>query len=130
MKIDAVGVSSRNVKKTLEFYKLLGFEFPETKDSEDHVEAKNNEGEVRLMIDSEKMATEVHGEKPQPGNLSVFALKYDSPSEVNEVCNRLEKGDLKSRNNHGMRFGAKDMQLFLIQMDLRLTYLQRFELVD
>lgn len=95
MKIDAVGVSSKDMKKTVEFYKLLGFEFPDFKASEDHVEAKNKTGEIRLMIDSEKMATEVHGEKPRPGNLSVFAIKYDSPSEVNEVCDKLDKGGFK-----------------------------------
>lgn len=86
MKIDAVGVASSNMAKTVDFYKLLGFQFPEFKSDEDHLEPAPGEGGVRLMIDSEKMLKDILGHAPKPGNHSAFAIKYDSPAEVDEAA--------------------------------------------
>jgi hypothetical protein len=38
MRIDAVGVSSSDLKETTRFYSLLGFAFPVFKEGEDHLE--------------------------------------------------------------------------------------------
>lgn len=95
VKIDAVGVSSSNFKKTVEFYTLLGFEFPEFNDGEDHLEAITPDGQTRLMIDSEKLITQLLDEKPQPGNTSVFALLYESPEELNKVAEKISGAGFK-----------------------------------
>lgn len=90
MRIDATGVTSKNIKKTVDFYSVLGFKFPDFSDTEDHVEAVSQEGQVRLMIDSVKMAKEVWGQEPVPSNHSAFAIKYDSEKEVDAVVEKLK----------------------------------------
>ena len=95
MKIDAVGVVSSNIKKTVEFYSLLGFKFGEIKENEDHVEALPISGSARLMIDSKKMATELIGEEPRAGNNSAFAIQFDTPVEVDEVAKKVKEAGFK-----------------------------------
>lgn len=91
MKIDAVGVSSTNIKETVAFYKLLGFTFPKVKDGEDHMEADVQPGGIRLMIDSHKLLAEILGEQPRPGNHSAFAILYDSPAEVDAAAEKVKQ---------------------------------------
>jgi uncharacterized glyoxalase superfamily protein PhnB len=38
------------------------------------------------MIDSKKLMRELLGEDPAPGNHSSFAIKYDSPVEVDDIA--------------------------------------------
>jgi uncharacterized glyoxalase superfamily protein PhnB len=91
MKIDAVGVSSSDLKKTAAFYELLGFEFDEIKEGEDHVEPLTEPGGMRLMIDSKKLMMELIHAQPVPSNHSAFAILYDSPAEVNAVAERAKR---------------------------------------
>lgn len=86
MKLNAVGVTTSNLAKTVAFYSLLGFEFPEFKEDEDHLEPKSPEGSTRLMIDSKKLITDILGEEPKPSNHSAFAIEYDSVEEVNKIA--------------------------------------------
>ena len=91
MKLNAVGVSSTNISKTVEFYSLLGFTFPEFSNNEQHVEAITTEGSARLMIDSEELMTQLLGQKPQPGNHASFAIQYDLPDDLNKVADNLKE---------------------------------------
>lgn len=93
MKISAVGVATSDLKKTVEFYTLLGFEFPEFKGDEDHLEPKPTDG-IRLMLDSKKLLTELLGEEPRPGNASAFAIEYDSPAEVDAVAEKVRQAGM------------------------------------
>ncbi len=86
MKIDAVGVTSRDMQLTVAFYKLLGFEFGEVKPEDDHVEPLTPDGSARLMVDSDKLSTELLGEAPKPGNHSSFAILYDLPADVDQAA--------------------------------------------
>ncbi len=88
MRLDAVGVTTSNLTKTVEFYTLLGFEFPEYKPDEDHLEAISKEGAVRLMIDG--------NQKPGPGTTSAFALLYESPKEVDETFEKVKSAGHKT----------------------------------
>lgn len=90
MKLNAIGVTSKDIKRTARFYELLGFVFPEFKENEDHLEAITAEGSARLMIDSAKLITEILGEEPKHGNHSSFAIQYDSPQELNEVAQKVK----------------------------------------
>jgi uncharacterized glyoxalase superfamily protein PhnB len=90
MKIDAVGVTSSDLKKTVAFYQLLGFQFGEFKEGEDHLEPETQSGSARLMIDSKKLIKELLGEDPKPGNHSSFAIQYSSPEEVNEAAEKVK----------------------------------------
>ena len=91
MKIDAVGVTSTDLQKTAGFYKLPGFQFPEFKADEDHLEPVTPDGSVRLMIDSQSMIKNILGADPQPSNHSSFALYYDTPAEVDRVAAEVKK---------------------------------------
>jgi catechol 2,3-dioxygenase-like lactoylglutathione lyase family enzyme len=95
MRIDAVGVSSSNLKETVKFYRLLGFEFPEFKDNEDHVEPVTALGGTRLMIDTVSMMRNILGEAPKPGNHSSFAILYDSPAEVDAAAAKVAAAGCK-----------------------------------
>lgn len=85
MKLNAVAVSSRDIEKTVTFYQLLGFEFPERKADDQHVESTNT-SPTKLMIDSHSLMKELIGAEPQPGNHSGFAIEYESADEVNSVA--------------------------------------------
>lgn len=85
MKIDAVGISSTNLEKTVAFYKLLGFQFSEYDPKEQHLEPLTPDGSARLMIDAASLLESILGEAPRPGNHSSFAVNYDSPAEVDRV---------------------------------------------
>ncbi|MCW5875098.1 MAG: VOC family protein [Anaerolineales bacterium] len=86
MKIDAVGISSSDMSKTVEFYQLLGFEFGEYDADEDHLEPVTPDGSARLMIDKASLLESILGYAPQPGNHSSFAIQYASPAEVDRVA--------------------------------------------
>ncbi|TAK14576.1 MAG: glyoxalase [Anaerolineae bacterium] len=90
MKIDAVAVSSSDFTRTLALYRALGFEFPAYSEEEQHIEAVTPQGSARLMIDSKSLMTELIGEAPRPGNHSAFAIRYDSPAEVDAAAERVK----------------------------------------
>lgn len=90
MKIDAVAVTSSDMKKTIEFYKLLGFSFDEGVESEDHVEARRNEGSARLMIDTHEFMNKMMKIEARPSNHSGFAIEYDACDEVNNIVEKVK----------------------------------------
>jgi catechol 2,3-dioxygenase-like lactoylglutathione lyase family enzyme len=95
MKITAVAVSSSDLKKTVAFYTLLGFEFSDFADDEQHVEPITSAGSARLMIDSKELIKGIIGEEPKASNHSPFAIEYDSPAEVNQIAAAIEAGGFK-----------------------------------
>lgn len=84
-RLDAVAVSSSDLNRTAAFYRLLGFEFPPISDEMMHLEPITAEGDVRLMIDTVALMTDLIGEPPKPPNHSSFAMLCDSPAEVDRV---------------------------------------------
>jgi uncharacterized glyoxalase superfamily protein PhnB len=95
MKLDAVGVTTSNMRVTIEFYKLLGFEFDEITADAGHVEPITPEGSARLMIDTVDIVKEIISENPTPGNHSSFAIRYDSSSEVDNVTEKIKSAGFK-----------------------------------
>lgn len=91
MKISAVGVSSSDIQKSVEFYSLLGFDFTGVDLTQDHVEPITPDGSARLMIDSNQMIKDIIGEEPVQGNHSTFAIEYPSVEELNGVADKLKK---------------------------------------
>jgi catechol 2,3-dioxygenase-like lactoylglutathione lyase family enzyme len=97
-RLNAVGVTTSDLARTVEFYRLLGFEFPEYKEDEGHIEARTSDGSARLMIDTKQIVKDIIGEDPKPGNHSSFAVEYASPQEVNLVAKGVkEAGFLVSK---------------------------------
>ncbi|MBI3980520.1 VOC family protein [Candidatus Microgenomates bacterium] len=90
MKLNAVEVCTSNMAATLKFYELLGFEFPQLRGDEQHVDSLVNQGSVRLMIDKKEVAKEIIGSFPIPSNYSSFCIEYDSPEEVNKIVGKVK----------------------------------------
>jgi catechol 2,3-dioxygenase-like lactoylglutathione lyase family enzyme len=91
MKINAVGVASRDFRKSVGFYEILGFKFPDFKDAEQHLDAIVPDGSTRLMLDSIEIVKDIIGEEPTHGNHSSFAIEYDSADELNSVAVKLSE---------------------------------------
>lgn len=90
MKISAIGVVASNLRETAKFYETLGFKFSDFPDDEDHIEAHTESGDVRLMIDSQKIIHEIIGEMPHPSNTSIFAIELESSQHVNELAEKIK----------------------------------------
>ncbi len=90
MRIDAIGVTSRDFEKTIGFYILLGFTFPGYMTTQKHIEATTKDGKVRFMIDSHELAAELLGTDPVPANHAMFAIACDSPTEVDAVAVKIK----------------------------------------
>lgn len=91
MKLNAVAVATSDMKRTIAFYSLLGFDFSQVKADEEHVEPLTPDGSARLMIDSMAMISGIIGHSPVPGNHSVFAIQFDSPGEIDAVCRKVSE---------------------------------------
>ena len=90
MKLNAVGVTTSDFKKTLSFYSLLGFKFPKTKDN-NHVETAITDTSAKLMIDSKEVVKNIIGEEPKPGNHSMFAIEYENGKEIDNISNKVKE---------------------------------------
>lgn len=89
MKLNAVGVTSSNIRKSVEFYSVLGFEFPTFNEDEQHIESTS--GDVaKLMIDSKNIVKDIIRQEPKPGNHSSFAIQYDSSREVDDIVQKIK----------------------------------------
>jgi uncharacterized glyoxalase superfamily protein PhnB len=82
MRLDAVSVVATNFGKAAEFYALLGFAFPSFDPEAKHLEAIAAPGEIRLLIDDKAMMKELIGKDPAPATHSCFAIKCESPAQV------------------------------------------------
>ena len=95
MRVDAIAVSSKDFKKSVEFYQLLGFTFDENQDlNSDHIEATDKDG-MRLLFDRVKLHKEMSGHEPTPANHSNFALLCDSVDEVNQIAEKIKNEGFK-----------------------------------
>ncbi|MDV6011161.1 VOC family protein [Haloechinothrix sp. LS1_15] len=86
MRFSAVGLIAGDMKETLAFYRLLGFDIPAEADAEEHVEV-TVAGGVRLMWDS--MATvrtiDPGWTPPSGGHRAALAFDCGTPAEVDRA---------------------------------------------
>jgi catechol 2,3-dioxygenase-like lactoylglutathione lyase family enzyme len=82
--LNAVGIVASDMARSLDFYRRLGLDVPDTPD-EGHVTIPLPNG-LRLMLDSEE---EIRKFRPdwtrQPGNQLSLAVQCDSPAEVDKL---------------------------------------------
>ena len=84
--LDCIGVVSADLARSVAFYRLLGFAFPEHGPGDKHLEAITPPGGVRLMLDRADLARELIGADPRPANSSAFGVLCDGPAEVDAVA--------------------------------------------
>jgi catechol 2,3-dioxygenase-like lactoylglutathione lyase family enzyme len=86
--LNAVGIVTSDMARSLEFYRQLGLDVPDTPD-QGHVNIDIADG-IRLMIDSEaEMRTFRPDWDRKTGNQLALAFQCASPSQVDEVYGRL-----------------------------------------
>jgi catechol 2,3-dioxygenase-like lactoylglutathione lyase family enzyme len=86
--LNAVGIVTSNMERSIRFYRLLGLDVPETP-AEGHVDSFLPNG-LRLMLDTEEVVRSFRpGWTRETGNQLGLALECASPAEVDEVYARV-----------------------------------------
>jgi uncharacterized glyoxalase superfamily protein PhnB len=89
MKLDAIGIVAINIKRSIEFYRLLGLNFPDYKEGEEHVEATSANG-LRIMLDSESLMKKLKPKWVKPiGQRLTLAFSCDSPTHVDDLYSKI-----------------------------------------
>jgi uncharacterized glyoxalase superfamily protein PhnB len=88
--VDAIGIVSSDLAKSIAFYRLLGLDFPDS--TEDHVEAKTAGG-VRVMLDNVELMKQLNPDWVKPtGHAIGLAFLCASPADVDETYDRIVAG--------------------------------------
>jgi uncharacterized glyoxalase superfamily protein PhnB len=85
--LNAIGITVSDLKRSLQFYRLLGLDLPEDP-SDDHIEATMANG-TRLMFDTEEVIRSFLPDwKRADGNQVSLAFECASPAEVDATYAR------------------------------------------
>ena len=85
--LDAIGIVSADISRSIAFYRLLGLDFPDS--TEDHVEA-TTPGGLRVMLDTVAQMKELNPDWVQPAGHPIgLAFLCESPAEVDEMYYRI-----------------------------------------
>ena len=86
--LNAVGIVTSDMTASIEFYRLLGLDVPQTPD-EGHVETSLPNG-VRFMLDAEDVVLSFRPDwKRETGNQLSLALECGSAAEVDDLYARV-----------------------------------------
>ena len=85
MNLDAIGIVSEDMSKSIEFYKLLDVHFKDIGAGGDHLEATTSSG-LRLMLDSSELMKKLNPEWESPRGVGfILAFKQNSVEELNQL---------------------------------------------
>jgi uncharacterized glyoxalase superfamily protein PhnB len=85
--LNAIGIVTSDMARSIAFYRLLGVDLPETPD-EGHIDAQLPNG-VRLMLDTEEVIRSFRPDWTRAtGNQVALAFECASPADVDEVYAR------------------------------------------
>jgi uncharacterized glyoxalase superfamily protein PhnB len=86
--MNAIGITCADMRRSMQFYRLLGLELPE-EPGDDHVEATMTNG-TRLMFDSEDVIRSFLPDwRRTDGNQVALAFECATPAEVDEIYARV-----------------------------------------
>jgi uncharacterized glyoxalase superfamily protein PhnB len=88
--LDFFGVVVSDMSRSVDFYRLLGLEFPEGAENEQHVEAPLRGG-LRYALDTEDVMRSFDPEwrRPSDGHAAGGAFRCDSAEEVDRLYGEL-----------------------------------------
>jgi uncharacterized glyoxalase superfamily protein PhnB len=90
--LNAMGIVSSDLERSIRFYRLLGVDFPEAPGEEPHIEATLPSG-ARLMLDTEDVVRSFRPDWTRAtGNQLSLAFECGSPAEVDELYARVVEG--------------------------------------
>jgi uncharacterized glyoxalase superfamily protein PhnB len=85
--LNAIGIVTSDMARSIAFYRLLGVDLPETPD-EGHIDAQLQNG-ARLMLDTEEVIRSFRPDWTRAtGNQVALAFECASPADVDEVYAR------------------------------------------
>ncbi|WP_405153451.1 VOC family protein [Paenibacillus sp. FSL K6-0108] len=88
IKLKRIGIFVEEMKRALDFYRLLGFEIPASANDEQHVEVECNG--LILAFDTRETVQTILGSLPEPiGNRMEIAFHLDSRETLDESYRRL-----------------------------------------
>ena len=113
--MDAVGVVVADLQRAVDFYRLLGLEFPEDLDpaGHGHVEA-STPGGVRFMLDTEESIRSFAPDwvPPSGGQRTTLAFLCDSPTDVDRLYEELvAAGGAADRDPGDAIWGQRDAEV-------------------
>ena len=85
-RLDMVGIVVQDMRASLDFYRLLGLQFPDGAESDDHVEV-TLEGGMRVALDTAQVVRSFDPEWQPPTGGPAISLAFlcGSPDEVDAV---------------------------------------------
>ena len=93
MSLDAVGIISKNINQSIQFYGILGVSFK--KIGVDHWEGNTAKG-VRIMLDSVDLIRKLNPHYKNPkGSGVILCFKQSAPKKVDEVYNQVTEYGFK-----------------------------------
>ena len=81
-RLDAIGITTRDMTSSFAFYRSLGFEIPKGLEEEPHAEITLPNG-LRFMWDSVELTSSLHEGYKHAPNHNLAAFLCASPAEVN-----------------------------------------------
>ena len=88
MSLDAIGIITKNMERSVKFYEILGVSLKET-GGPDHLEGTTPSG-VRIMLDSVDLVKKINPDWKEPvGTGVVLCFKQESPKKVDELFKKI-----------------------------------------
>lgn len=93
MSLDAIGIASRDIQKSVKFYELLGVSLKEVGD--EHYEGTTPSG-VRIMLDSYSLMKKINSKWVEPvGSGVILCFKQKSSEEVDVLFSKVINAGFK-----------------------------------
>lgn len=118
--LNAIGIASSNMARSIAFYRALGFDVPDTPD-EGHIDTFLPNG-VRFMLDSEDVIRSFLPDwTREDGNQISLALECASPAEVDEVHARVVAAGFESEKDPWDAFWGQRYALLIDPDGVRIN---------
>jgi len=95
MSLDAIGIVTKDLQRSIQFYGILGVDLKELGGA-DHFEGETTSG-VRIMLDSVELMKKINPNWIEPVGVGiVLCFKQGSPSEVDVLFSRMTDAGFES----------------------------------
>lgn len=95
--LHTVGITVKDLGKSLSFYRTLGLAIPENQDNEHHVEYTSEEGySIGFIPESTMLHTNPNWKAPTGDNRISLQFSCQTPAQVDDTYNKLVKAGYTS----------------------------------
>jgi predicted lactoylglutathione lyase len=98
-RLDGIGLVVKDQQKSVDFYRLIGLDFPDPGSGEDHIEAEGPGG-LRIMMDTEELIKSIDPDWKTPvGQRMGLAFLCLNSDEVDEIHAKVVAAGFKSHKD-------------------------------